>query len=443
MMNQNKLIQAIISAGGVPYLIGGSVRDRIMGVDAQDMDVEVHGLSQDAFERVLNAHGHVNLVGKHFGVYVVDGMDVSLPRAEISTGDGHTAFSIDIDPHMGIVAASRRRDFTMNAVSYNLLTNEIVDPFGGEDDIHMRILRMVDMRTFGDDPLRVLRGMQFASRFDMIMDHMTVVACQGMRSQFASLPVERVWAEWLKWAGGACPSMGLDVLNQTHWVKDFPHLEALMGVPQDAEWHPEGDVWQHIRLCVDAAAGDPDAVFGALCHDMGKPNATVRVDGRWRSPRHAQEGAQDAREFMEDIGAPISLREKVAAVTHEHMVHVGLDRVSKRVVRRLANRLAPHASIADLAKVIQADMCGRPPLDATMPASMQEIVSIAKDLEVEKDAPQPIVMGRHLMDRGLMEPGPEMGRALAVLFEAQLDGVFDSVEGGITSFHQLYSTFGG
>lgn len=417
-------------------IVGGYVRDLYLGVDSKDVDIEVYGLSLDAISDALQVAGfRVNAVGKAFGVLKVDNeIDVSVPRRENKVGVGHKGFNVMPDPDMSVEEAASRRDFTFNAMGVDL-NGVLHDPFDGRFAIDTRML-MPTSDAFVEDPLRVLRGMQFAARFNLRLSQRFIEFSQGMVSLFDELPKERVWEEWKKWAlKGVLPSVGLDLLVDTNWIVHFPEINALRNVPQDPEWHPEGDVFVHTQHVVDAAANIADReqldehdrlvlMFAALTHDFGKPSTTKMQDGRWRSRGHCEDGVEPAERFLLNIGAPLAVIAEVKPLISEHLVHAGIKDPSPRAVRRLANRIAP-ASIEALGRVVEANHSGRPPLPKGNPFKVW--VDKAHGLNVFSDKPQPILMGRHLVDMDV-SPGKPMGVLLNKAFEAQLDGVFDNLE---------------
>lgn len=431
-----RIINRIAEVGGVPLAVGGSVRDELMGLPPKDLDVEVHGVTASTLISILQEFGKVDTVGASFGViklWLPDGldMDFSLPRRESKNGTGHKGFIVEVDEALTIAEAAARRDFTMNSMARNLLTGELIDLFGGVLDVGARVL-VHTSSAFADDPLRVLRGMQFAGRFNMRVANVTAELCNQLKCEFSTLAKERIWGEWEKWASKSVkPSMGLSFLVDTGWHVLFPELKALDGCPQDPVWHPEGDVWMHTLHVVDAAAEIADrdnldrlvVVFGALCHDMGKP-ATTELKGRWVSPGHAAVGEEPTRAFMTSIGAPHDLIEKVVECVREHMVHIDFNG-SKSTVRRFINRLH-HASVPEVMAVIEADHSGRPPLAVGMPESARRMAEMAATMGNEV---KPIMMGRHLIQMGV-KPGVTMGNILKSAFEAQLDGRFKTVIGG-------------
>ena len=286
--------------GGRALLVGGWVRDRLLGRTGKDVDVEVYGLPAPRLKGLLETLAPVNTVGESFTVYKILDVDVSIPRRESKIGRGHRAFAVSGDPDMPPEDAARRRDFTVNAIAWDPLTDTWLDPFDGRGDLlERRVLRAVDPRTFGDDSLRVLRGLQFAARFGLEMDLDTKAICR--RIPLDDLPAERVWGEIEKLlllserpSVGFALALELGVIDQL-----FPEVKALVGCPQEPEWHPEGDVWVHTLLVIDEARrriADLDrpqqltVMLGALCHDLGKPPTTAFVDGRIRSIDHEQAG---------------------------------------------------------------------------------------------------------------------------------------------------------
>src|SRR5688500_7101291 len=246
------LSQAIHDAGGRALLVGGCVRDMLMGIVPKDWDLEVYQLDAPRVREVLDQFGSVNVVGESFTVYKIgNDLDVSIPRRERKSGRGHKGFVIEGDPAMDVVEATRRRDFTINAILQDPLTGEIIDPFAGKEDIAAGVLRAVAAETFSEDSLRVLRAAQFASRFEFKIEPETVALCRTM--DLSDLPAERVWGELEKLLlKSRRPSVGLNWLNELGAVeKIFPEIKSLIGVPQDPEWHPEGDVFIHTLLTVD------------------------------------------------------------------------------------------------------------------------------------------------------------------------------------------------
>jgi tRNA nucleotidyltransferase (CCA-adding enzyme) len=437
---------------GRPRLVGGGVRDWLLGLVPKDFDVEVGGIEFDRLQRALESFGATNIVGRSFGVIKVRSAasgaeyDFSLPRRESKTGAGHRGFAVAANPTLTDAEAAARRDFTVNAIALDPFTGEIIDPHGGQRDLQVRLLRHTSA-AFVEDPLRVLRAFQLAARFDFTLAPETATLCRSIAHTFAELPVERVWAEWEKWATKAIkPSRGLTVLEETGWLKHFPEIAALRGTPQEPEWHPEGDVFTHTQFCVDAlvaldewkkSAGERRRLLmlAVLAHDFGKPATTERAEKRgavrWVSPGHESAGGDPAKAFLRRIGAPLDLDLPVCALVVNHLAHHhGQGEFTDSSVRRLARKLAP-ATIDDLATVMRSDANGRPPIvSPEIHQRIDELVTKAHALQLAAAAPKPIILGRHLMALG-MRPGPEMKPIIDAAFEAQLDGVFRDEAGGI------------
>ena len=428
------------------YLVGGCVRDALIGTEGKDFDLEVFGIDSGTLIRALSPWGRTDTVGRSFGVVKLSipghTFDFSLPRRDSKTGPGHRGFEVDVDPGLSPREAAARRDFTVNAMMYDPRRGELLDFFGGESDLQNRILRHTSP-AFSEDPLRVLRGMQFASRFELTAAPETLELCRSISGTYGELAIERVREEWMKWATkSVLPSAGLRFLRDAGWLEHFPEVAALAGVKQDPEWHPEGDVWTHTLECLDAlmtlpewqaadAAGRAILALAVLAHDFGKPACTqiVERDGRMRivSPGHEPAGGPIAVSFLERLAIPASLADSVVPLVLNHLAH--LTDPTPRAIRRLARRLAP-ATIRQLAVVMTADAFGRPPRPREIPAGVSGLLAAAGTMKLASSAPRPILLGRHLTSEGWV-PGPEFKPVLDAAFEAQLDGVFADLEGAL------------
>lgn len=438
--------KAIHSAGGGAFLVGGCVRDMLLGHHPKDFDIEVYGIALPGLAPVLNKLGKTEHVGRQFGVTKLwhNGLevDVALPRTERKTAAGHRGFDVTPDPELSPEKASARRDFTINALMYDPLKRQLLDFHHGAEDLEQGILRHVSP-AFAEDPLRVLRAMQFAARFNLSLDQQTAELCENLLGEAATLPVERIWQEWKKWGTSAHPSRGLAVLHQSGWLRIYPELHALIGCRQDSRWHPEGDVWTHTLQVVDRAAAlarekladdprrHPDTtlhlLLAALCHDLGKPLTTFTDDnGSIRSPGHSEAGVEPTRAFLKQIGAPARHIEIILPLVKEHLVHIHGD-PTDRAVRRLAARLEP-ADIALWEMLVEADASGRAPQPASRPALPW--LERASELEHQHAGPAPIITGGTLIKLGI-RPGPKLGKMLHECYEAQLDGAFDDRQKGV------------
>lgn len=435
----------IREAGGNAFMVGGAVRDGLLGIPVKDVDIEVFGLSAGQLREILRKHFFVIEVGASFGVFKLRGVDidVSLPRRESKKGEGHKGFTVEGDPSMTIAEAALRRDFTVNAMYRDLADGTLVDPLNGEKDLQNGILRHCGP-AFGDDPLRVLRAMQFMARFDMKVAPETLEVCRTMTME--NLPAERLYEEWKKLIlKGKTISAGLAFLKDSTWLRYFPELEALVGCEQDKEWHPEGDAWMHTLHCMDAYAGlrtgdeYEDTVVGlaTLCHDLGKPLRTFTdADGHIRAYGHDVAGEAPTRTFLDRITRQKQLVEDVVSLVKTHMQTTSLykSHAGMAAIRRLAMKVR----IDRLVRLTRADMRGTPPIphDET---PCDWLLAQAHEMELQSSAPKPIILGRHLIQLGL-KPGRDFSAILDRLFEEQLDGAFTDEAGGVERAKTLIST---
>ncbi len=434
--------------GGTALIVGGSARDVLCGEQPMEIDLEIRGLEPDNLRSLLTRRHEVNEFGKSFGILKLKGLpiEIALPRAETKVAPGHRGFDVEVDPHLPFPQAAARRDFTINAMGLDPLTGELHDPHGGKADLENRVLRHVGP-AFVEDPLRVLRGMQLAARFHLTADPDTIALCQTIGLE--GLPEERILEEWKKLIlKGNSISMGLSFLRATTWLRFFPELADLVDCQQDPEWHPEGDVWTHTLHCMDAFAanrvGDDweDLVvgFAVLCHDFGKPQTTATdEDGRIRSLRHEPAGEAPTRAFLAHMTKQKDLFEEVVPLVRRHLAPRTFfeDQASDGAIRRLARQVI---RIDRLVRVAAADMAGRPPKSGDFPEG-EWLLQRAEELRVKDSAPKPLVLGRHLIERGL-EPGPSFTPILDNCFEAQLDGAFDDQPGGLAHLDQLLAKQG-
>ena len=435
------LARAVRDAGGRALVVGGWVRDALRDHESKDVDVEVFGVPAAGLRGLLERFGRVDAVGEAFTVYKVGGIDVALPRRESKIGRGHKGFLVEGDPALSFEEAARRRDFTINAISLDPLTGEVVDPFAGRADLEARRLRVVDPGTFGDDSLRVLRALQFAARFDLEVDQATRAICRAIALD--DLPAERVWGEIEKLLLRARrPSIGF-ALGLDLGVVDrlWPELKALVGCPQDAEWHPEGDVWVHTLMVIDEARGRLEGLergpavammLGALCHDLGKPATTAVIDGRIRSPGHEEGGVEPATSLLDRLNVHTldgyDVRRAVLGLVAHHLKPSAFRKAATPVGDGAFRRLAQKVDLELLARFAKADCHGRA---GTFDCSaMDWFLERARALGVEHRPPAPILMGRHLLDLGV-EPGPRMGEILKAVYERQLDGKIATLEEAI------------
>ena len=385
----------------------------------------------------------VDQVGRAFSVAKLRGLpiDIALPRRERKVGKRHRDFVVDADPAMSVEAAAERRDFTINAISYDPLAGRIDDPLNGRADLKHRRLRHASHR-FAEDPLRVLRGMQFIARLALEPDPETEALCSGI--DWSDLSVERVFEEWRKMLlGGVEIGRGLRFLQTVGWLRAYPELEALVGCEQDPEWHPEGDVWTHTGHVLDAFArerlGDEgeDLVVGlaCLCHDLGKPSTTCFADGRVRSRGHEAAGEGPTRTLLDRLTKRTRLVDDVARLVVDHLKPRQLYEggAGDAAVRRLAHRVK---RIDRLVRVARADALGRPPLKPVECRDCDWLLARAEALRIRDQAPAPMVRGRDLIARG-MTPGPAIGALVERCYQAQMNGDFQARSEGLRYLDRL------
>jgi tRNA nucleotidyltransferase (CCA-adding enzyme) len=455
-------------------LVGGYVRDALLGRETTDADVEVYGVPRDRLEALVARMfpGRVNAVGRSFGVLKVHlapgiDLDVSLPRSDSKTGTGHRGFAVQGDPLLGFAEASRRRDFTVNALACDPLNGEILDAHGGLDDLSRRRLRAVDPRTFPEDPLRVWRAFQFAARLEFPLDPETFQLLRVMvgRGDLAELSKERVTDEIKKLLGADRPSIGLTLARETGAVaSSFPELEALAATPQDPEWHPEGDVWVHTLMVVDEAAAvvarrtwglagqEPlHVVLGALLHDLGKAVTTERTikGGRPRivSPRHEAAGETPARAVLSRLAFGEDAEDAVLAIVRWHLSPGSLfyalergeldERAYANAVRKVLKRIHP-VRWQVLVAACEGDWRGRGIAGVgSMP--FDPGLRFAEAIESQKldvAAATPLVQGRDVLALGV-PPGPEVGRLVRAVEEARDCGEIKERDEALALLHRL------
>ncbi len=441
------------------YFVGGCVRDWLLGLAVKDFDVEVFGVTYEELVKALSRWGRIDLVGRSFGVVKLatqEGQcyDFTIPRKDSKIAPGHKGFEIAFEPDISREEAAARRDFTINAIMYDPRRREILDFFDGAVDLRNKLLRHTSP-AFVEDPLRALRGMQFAGRFNLHAAPETAALCREIKSGYSELAVERVREEWFKWAGrSAVPSAGLRFLIDTGWIDHFPEIKTLIDAPQEPAWHPEGDVFTHTGHCCDALARLPEwlnadaqsrivYMLAILAHDFGKPETTRRElkDGAMRivSPGHEEAGARLAEQFLTHINAPLAVKERVVPLVANHLF--SFHDLTDHAIRRLARRLEPE-TIDGLCLIMTADSMGRPPRPPKIPDAVTRLLAKAHELQVRQSAPRPILQGRHLIERGMI-PGPAFGKTLNAAYEAQLEGLIQDLPSALDWLSKMMYTLNG
>ena len=514
------ILNTFVSNDKRARIVGGSVRDALQGMVPKDIDVEVYGTSYDDLVSMLSSFGQIDVVGKSFGVIKFrdeegNDFDFSIPRRENKKGVGHKGFKVSFDPTITPKEAASRRDFTINALAYDPISQEIHDYYNGVNDLESKILRHTSP-AFAEDPLRVLRGMQFAARFGMDMAPETAELCQNMIKDYdaerpamiehyvnggrqemiehfreereekiaqymmenpnaspkdaekrfpdnaeklfpqdpeqmfakdihSSLALERISEEWMKLATkGKYPGRVLQILQDTGWIQFYPELSAIIGVPQDSEWHPEGEVGVHTAHVMDAAAeiadrdglqGDDRAVliFAAMGHDLAKATTTEQREKggklRWTAHGHEEASGPVAEQLLKSMGIKSDIIQRVRPIIERHLEHIRFDpdKVTPGQVRQLADAIHP-GTIEELAKLMEADSSGRPPLPKGLPEQARLMLEYARQDGSNAGKPESLVQGRDVMPYFQGKGGPHIGTATKDAYQAQIKGKFTTVE---------------
>lgn len=421
-----ELARRIEAAGGRLVVVGGWVRDALRGVPSHDFDLEVFGLAQDAVDPLLVGLAFSPRVGRQFPVWrrVRDGVDLAYPR------DGADAYHPERRESLeeAFRTAARHRDLRVNAIGWDPLTDQRIDPFDGLSDLRARRLRAVDPTTFGADPLRLLRVVRLAALLDAVPDDALRDLCRGL--DLAAIPVERIAGELRRiLRDPARPSRAFELLAELGRLDVLPPIARLVGVPQDPVWHPEGDVFVHTLLVLDRTreivredaddgAGDTGLVLmlTALCHDLGKPETTTREGTRIRSIGHEAASARRARDWLAELRFADRVVRIVALLVAHHLAPSQLVKqgAGARAYRRLARKLAAEgASLALLERVARADHLGRTTAEALAGRydAGAAFLAAADAAEVREGPRADVVTAQALMERGV-SPGPELGRRL-------------------------------
>lgn len=413
-------------------LVGGFVRDSLMGNRPKDADVEVLGLSPARLESLLDQlfPNKVDRVGQQFGILkikVSDAVefDVSIPRRESKSGLGHKGFTTASDPAMSIKDAAKRRDFSWNALSADVLTGEVFDHYGGIEDLKNKTLRVTDPERFQDDPLRVLRAIQFAARLDMHVEPASFALMKDMVASGAleELPPERMTAELEKLLlKSERPSIGFELARRLGVIaKHFPELHALIDTPQEPEWHPEGDVWTHTMMVVDSAARiiqqdnrgfdkkqQLEVMLSSLCHDLGKPATTEVIDGKIRSLAHEEAGAEPTKQLVARLSFGEEILDAAIAVARDHlkpgqhyrefMEKKSIDeKTYANIIRRLIKRIHP-TSWQVLVACSESDFRGRtlPGVDTGVYKPGETMAKIIEKYKLDTIAQENLIRGKDI-----------------------------------------------
>ena len=421
------IAEKVASEGGRAFYVGGLVRDHILGRENKDVDIEIHGITPEKLEEILETFGEVTKTGMSFGVFGLKKyeIDIAMPRKEKAVGRGHRDFEIDVDPFIGYEKAALRRDFTMNAMMEDVLTGEILDFFGGREDMKKHLIRHVNDVTYQEDALRVLRAAQFAARFQFEIADETRELSRTM--SLTDLAPERIFGELHKALLKARePSIFFEEMRHMgHLSLWFPELEALIGVPQSPVHHPEGDVWTHTMMVLDAAAelrsgaSYPEGfMMSALTHDFGKAVSTVAEGHKISAIGHEKTGVELTRQFLRRISNESKMERYVLNMVGLHMKPnmLASDRAGQKSTSKMFDQSVCPGDLLLLAK---ADHLGKGNAEDYSPteAFLQDRLSYFEEL-----MSRPFVQGRDLVEAGI-QPGPDFSEALACSHKMRLAGV--------------------
>jgi len=417
-------------------IVGGSVRDYFLKLPSKDYDIEVYGLDNlEQLEKILSKFGSVNLVGKSFGVlkfvHEKEEYDFSFPRLESKVGKGHRGFDVETDGSMTFEQAALRRDFTINAMGYDIEAKAFLDPFNAQEDIDAHLLRHIDDYSFVEDPLRVYRAVQFCARFGYELATETKKLCINMVKDglLEELPKERIYKEFVKLLlKSPKPSVGFKLIRELGILRYFPELEAIIDVPQDPKWHLEGDVWVHTMMCIDTMVGllgedkkqNLKYMFAILCHDFGKAT-TTEEDGCIRAIGHEHEGTDLTKSFMYRLTSEHDFIESILPLVEHHLKPSQFyDAKSKdKDIRKLATKV----NIEELVIIAKADFLGRTTQESLRGnyEAGEWLLEKAKGLKVQNKPLDNLLQGRDLIDLGL-EPSSEFKMILEKVYDLQIEG---------------------
>ena len=421
-----KIANKVLEHGGQTYFVGGYVRDKILGIENKDIDIEVHNIIPKVLKSILLELGEIKTQGSSFGVYNLKGynIDIAQPRMESSNGRGHKDFEIYVDPFIGVENAAKRRDFTINALMENVITGEIIDNFNGLDDLHNGIIRHINDNTFIEDPLRVLRAAQFAARFEFTIAPETLKLMEKM--DLFTLSNERIYGEMKKALLKAKkPSIFFNILRNTNQLNVwFKELVPLINCPQNPIHHPEGDVWNHTMNVIDCASNykkdvtNPEYfMVSALCHDFGKPNAlSIDDNGIPHSYNHEYIGIPVVEAFLSRLNSDNSLRKYVINMVQNHM-NLHNTFYGKSKIRKTNEKFDISICPNDLIYLTISDSASKGIDNIEETNWIFERYSIYKEL-----MQQPQVTGKDLIDLGI-KPGPIFTEILNDAHKQHLCGV--------------------
>lgn len=431
-MNNLKLVKNIAldieSHGGRMYFVGGFVRDKLLGIENKDIDTEIFGIAPLQLKTILSRYGEVDEVGASFGILMIKGLDIdfAMPRTERKIGDGHKGFEISVNPYLSLKDATKRRDFTINALMQDVLTGEIIDLWNGKEDLNNRVVKHINDTTFIEDPLRVLRACQFASRLNFIIDNYTLNLCKNI--EIKNIARERIFEELKKaLLKSDKPSIFFDYLYKMDKLDYFfKELKYLKNLPQPKKYHPEGDVWNHTLMVLDECSklknlsSNPLAfMLSGLCHDLGKIRSTkVDENGKITSIGHELEGVELTINFLSRFTNNKKIINYVSNMTELHMRPNMLAKnnssfkSSRRMFFQSLNK-------EDLILLAKADHLGRLNSESY---DIYEQWLRERLTDFYKTCNEPLLTGKDLISMGY-KPSNEFSEILEKAYNLQMSGL--------------------
>ena len=402
----------ILSLDGEVYIVGGSVRDMLLKRhDSHDVDVEIYHMNYEQLYDVLSKYGNVNTYGKSFAIMSVDtlfGYDFALPRSERKTGDLHTDFEVVVDPELPLEKAIQRRDLTINALMYDYKNKTIVDLCDGIEDLKNKTIRCVNPLSFVEDPLRVLRIAQFVARFEMSVEDDTLELCKTMVKQrmLEHLSAERIYGEYCKILMAKRPSLGFEFLKEIGGLPSY--LYDLTKTHQRADYHPEGDVFEHTMLVLDVASlmkqktDEPlSFMWACLLHDIGKPLVTTSEGS---APYHSPKGVEVFKTINLIQSKKMRIYIETMIMYHMNLMVMSRKNAPDHRYLRILKMIEGKVSLNDLIMMSCCDKLGRGKVDYDQYYQFWDYIN-DKIERLGVVPPQALVGGHDLIQQGFKNRG--------------------------------------
>lgn len=424
-----KIALLVKENGGTTYFVGGYVRDKLLGFENKDIDIEIHGISKEKLENILDEVGDRMYYGESFGIYSLKNynLDIAMPRTERASGNKHTDFDIDVDPFIGARKAAMRRDFTINSLMENVITGEIIDCFGGQIDLKNRIIRHINEYTFKEDALRVLRCAQFSARFKFNISLETICLCKSMNITF--LPKERVFEELKKaLLKSSQPSLFFEALRKMNQLDYwFLEIKKIIDIEQPVLYHQEGNVWNHTMMVLDKAVSYRDKVSNPLAfmltclvHDLGKIETTRNEDGKITSYGHAEAGESLIKSFISRLTNEKEIINYALSLTKLHMKPniLAREKSSIRATNKMFDQAIDKKGLIFLAI---SDDLGRITKEESRIVENEKFLLERLDIYNEYMS-RPYITGKDLIEAGI-KPGKNLKKILEYAHNFRLVGV--------------------